>query len=87
MAASENLSDLRRRVGEAGRELEESKRLLGSTLREARVATGGAGTEPPINVTNKWREEDLPGQKEAIEVTVTLNKFFTPPNNTKGYVG
>ena len=86
-AASENLSDLRRRVGEAGRELEEMKRLLGSTLREARVATGGAGTEPPINVTNKWREEDLPGQKEAIEVTVILNKIFTQPNNTKGYAG
>ena len=86
-AASENLSDLRRRVGEAGRELEESKRLLGSTLREARVATGGAGTEPPINVTNKWREEDLPGQKEAIEVTVILNEILTQPTKTKGYAG
>ena len=87
VAASENLSDLRRRVGEAGRELEESKRLLGSTLREARVATGGAGTEPPINVTNKWREEDLPGQKEAIEVTVILNEILTQPTKTKGYAG
>ena len=86
-AASENLSDLRRRVGEAGRELEESKRLLGSTLREARVATGAAGTEPPINVTNKWREEDLPGQKEAIEVTVILNEILTQPTKTKGYAG
>ena len=82
-AASENLSDLRRRVGEAGRELEESKRLLGSTLREARVATGGAGTEPPINVTNKWREEDLPGQKEAIEVDVKLNENFHSANQYK----
>ena len=68
-AASETLSELRVKVRDAGRELEESKRLLGSALREARAATGGAGSEPPIDVANRWREENLPGQKEAVEVT------------------
>jgi len=67
-AASETLSELRVKVRDAGRELEESKRLLGSALREARAATGGAGSEPPIDVANRWREENLPGQKEAVEV-------------------
>ena len=67
-AATESLSELRGNVAEARRELEESKRLLGAALREARAATGGAGSEPPIDVANKWREGNLPGQKEAIEV-------------------
>ena len=85
-AASESLSELRMKVRDAGRELEESKRLLGAALREARAATGGAGNEPPIDVANKWREENLPGQKEAIEVpkifeTQKCNKmiFCTQP--------
>ena len=67
-AATESLSELRGNVAEARRELEESKRLLGAALREARAATGGSGSEPPIDVANKWREGNLPGQKEAIEV-------------------
>ena len=67
-AATESLSELRGNVAEARRELEESKRLLGAALREARAATGGGGSEPPIDVANKWREGNLPGQKETIEV-------------------
>ena len=44
--------------------------VLAAALREAREVTGASGSEPPQELAARWEAEQLPGQKEAIEVKI-----------------
>ena len=44
--------------------------MLSAALRDAREVTGASGSEPPQELAAKWEAEQLPGQKEAIEVKI-----------------
>ena len=69
-AATEGLKGLKEGVKAAAKEYEAAKQVLSAALREAREVTGASGSEPPQELAARWEAEQLPGQKEAIEVKI-----------------
>ena len=67
-AARASLQGLQGELAAATAALDESKQELSAACREARQATNSSGNEPPAALTEKWEEEKLPAQREAIEV-------------------
>ena len=69
--AMESLQGLKREVDSSTRELEESMQALNVVLREAKASTGSVGKEPPPNVVARWKAEQFPSGREAIEVLLS----------------
>ena len=69
-AAMDGLKLLKEGVKAAAKEYESAKQVLSAALREAREVTGASGSEPPQELVARWEAEQLPGQKEAIDVKI-----------------
>ena len=69
--ARESLQGLKREVDTATRELEESMQALSIALREAKASTGSSGKEPPPDVVARWKAEQFPDGREAIDVMMS----------------
>lgn len=69
--ATEGLKGLKAEVTSASKDYEAAKQVLAAVLREAREVTGASGSEAPQALQARWEAEQLPSQKEAIEVKIT----------------